>query len=322
MATYKTRIPSCFLLLVTAFVLMAFQGFHKIRDGRLSNDIISEKIAEIESLREQLQKERTTSDEVQRKLEELRKHTDMLRSEKLKWTNQLNELEIVKKSCEERQIRLQTFLQNKEDQINELKKQEKEVIEKKAEVQTLTELLDKKESKIKEIKARLAQFEEGTGKAQNNTLEKMEAHNSNDAQKSELVISTGNVNVEKQDIIEATKEKSNMSKEEKMENELFEMRAMENVERTALEDNVGTTSQNGGLQDRQLEERAELQNTRTKNQDEDEKDNTEEDNEGVGDNFDDMKEAENLEFDTDDKDPEDEQGEDTDKVNDEEEADN
>ena len=55
MATYKTRIPSCFLLLVTAFVLMAFQGFHKIRDGRLSNDIISEKIAEIESLREQLQ---------------------------------------------------------------------------------------------------------------------------------------------------------------------------------------------------------------------------------------------------------------------------
>lgn len=301
---------------------MAFQGFHKIRDGRLSNDIISEKIAEIESLREQLQKERTTSDEVQRKLEELRKHTDMLRSEKLKWTNQLNELEIVKKSCEERQIRLQTFLQSKEDQINELKKQEKEVIEKKAEVQTLTELLDKKESKIKEIKARLAQFEEGAGKAQNNTLEKMEAHNSNDAQKSELVISTGNVNVEKQDIIEATKEKSNMSKEEKMENELFEMRAMENVERTALEDNVGTTSQNGGLQDRQLEERAELQNTRTKNQDEDEKDNTEEDNEGVGDNFDDMKEAENLEFDTDDKDPEDEQGEDTDKVNDEEEADN
>lgn len=301
---------------------MAFQGFHKIRDGRLSNDIISEKIAEIESLREQLQKERTTSDEVQRKLEELRKHTDMLRSEKLKWTNQLNELEIVKKSCEERQIRLQTFLQSKEDQINELKKQEKEVIEKKAEVQTLTELLDKKESEIKEIKARLAQFEEGAGKAQNNTLEKMEAHNSNDAQKSELVISTGNVNVEKQDIIEATKEKSNMSKEEKMENELFEMRAMENVERTALEDNVGTTSQNGGLQDRQLEERAELQNTRTKNQDEDEKDNTEEDNEGVGDNFDDMKEAENLEFDTDDKDPEDEQGEDTDKVNDEEEADN
>lgn len=301
---------------------MAFQGFHKIRDGRLSNDIISEKIAEIESLREQLQKERTTSDEVQRKLEELRKHTDMLRSEKLKWTNQLNELEIVKKSFEERQIRLQTFLQSKEDQINELKKQEKEVIEKKAEVQTLTELLDKKESKIKEIKARLAQFEEGAGKAQNNTLEKMEAHNSNDAQKSELVISTGNVNVEKQDIIEATKEKSNMSKEEKMENELFEMRAMENVERTALEDNVGTTSQNGGLQDRQLEERAELQNTRTKNQDEDEKDNTEEDNEGVGDNFDDMKEAENLEFDTDDKDPEDEQGEDTDKVNDEEEADN
>lgn len=301
---------------------MAFQGFHKIRDGRLSNDIISEKIAEIESLREQLQKERTTSDEVQRKLEELRKHTDMLRSEKLKWTNQLNELEIVKKSCEERQIRLQTFLQSKEDQINELKKQEKEVIEKKAEVQTLTELLDKKESEIKEIKARLAQFEEGAGKAQNNTLEKMEAHNSNDAQKSELVISTGNVNVEKQDIIEATKEKSNMSKEEKMENELFEMRAMENVERTALEDKVGTTSQNGGLQDRQLEERAELQNTRTKNQDEDEKDNTEEDNEGVGDNFDDMKEAENLEFDTDDKDPEDEQGEDTDKVNDEEEADN
>lgn len=301
---------------------MAFQGFHKIRDGRLSNDIISEKIAEIESLREQLQKERTTSDEVQRKLEELRKHTDMLRSEKLKWTNQLNELEIVKKSFEERQIRLQTFLQSKEDQINELKKQEKEVIEKKAEVQTLTELLDKKESEIKEIKARLAQFEEGAGKAQNNTLEKMEAHNSNDAQKSELVISTGNVNVEKQDIIEATKEKSNMSKEEKMENELFEMRAMENVERTALEDNVGTTSQNGGLQDRQLEERAELQNTRTKNQDEDEKDNTEEDNEGVGDNFDDMKEAENLEFDTDDKDPEDEQGEDTDKVNDEEEADN
>lgn len=301
---------------------MAFQGFHKIRDGRLSNDIISEKIAEIESLREQLQKERTTSDEVQRKLEELRKHTDMLRSEKLKWTNQLNELEIVKKSCEERQIRLQTFLQNKEDQINELKKQEKEVIEKKAEVQTLTELLDKKESEIKEIKARLAQFEEGAGKAQNNTLEKMEAHNSNDAQKSELVISTGNVNVEKQDIIEATKEKSNMSKEEKMENELFQMRAMENVERTALEDKVGTTSQNGGLQDRQLEERAELQNTRTKNQDEDEKDNTEEDNEGVGDNFDDMKEAENLEFDTDDKDPEDEQGEDTDKVNDEEEADN
>lgn len=301
---------------------MAFQGFHKIRDGRLSNDIISEKIAEIESLREQLQKERTTSDEVQRKLEELRKHTDMLRSEKLKWTNQLNELEIVKKSCEERQIRLQTFLQSKEDQINELKKQEKEVIEKKAEVQTLTELLDKKESEIKEIKARLAQFEEGAGKAQNNTLEKMEAHNSNDAQKSELVISTGNVNVEKQDIIEATKEKSNMSKEEKMENELFQMRAMENVERTALEDKVGTTSQNGGLQDRQLEERAELQNTRTKNQDEDEKDNTEEDNEGVGDNFDDMKEAENLEFDTDDKDPEDEQGEDTDKVNDEEEADN
>lgn len=301
---------------------MAFQGFHKIRDGRLSNDIISEKIAEIESLREQLQKERTTSDEVQRKLEELRKHTDMLRSEKLKWTNQLNELEIVKKSCEERQIRLQTFLQNKEDQINELKKQEKEVIEKKAEVQTLTELLDKKESEIKEIKARLAQFEEGAGKAQNNTLEKMEAHNSNDAQKSELVISTGNVNVEKQDIIEATKEKSNMPKEEKMDNELFEMRAMENVERTALEDKVGTTSQNGGLQDRQLEERAELQNTRTKNQDEDEKDNTEEDNEGVGDNFDDMKEAENLEFDTDDKDPEDEQGEDTDKVNDEEEADN
>lgn len=301
---------------------MAFQGFHKIRDGRLSNDIISEKIAEIESLREQLQKERTTSDEVQRKLEELRKHTDMLRSEKLKWTNQLNELEIVKKSFEERQIRLQTFLQSKEDQINELKKQEKEVIEKKAEVQTLTELLDKKESEIKEIKARLAQFEEGAGKAQNNTLEKMEAHNSNDAQKSELVISTGNVNVEKQDIIEATKEKSNMPKEEKMENELFEMRAMENVERTALEDKVGTTSQNGGLQDRQLEERAELQNTRTKNQDEDEKDNTEEDNEGVGDNFDDMKEAENLEFDTDDKDPEDEQGEDTDKVNDEEEADN
>lgn len=301
---------------------MAFQGFHKIRDGRLSNDIISEKIAEIESLREQLQKERTTSDEVQRKLEELRKHTDMLRSEKLKWTNQLNELEIVKKSFEERQIRLQTFLQSKEDQINELKKQEKEVIEKKAEVQTLTELLDKKESEIKEIKARLAQFEEGAGKAQNNTLEKMEAHNSNDAQKSELVISTGNVNVEKQDIIEATKEKSNMPKEEKMDNELFEMRAMENVERTALEDKVGTTSQNGGLQDRQLEERAELQNTRTKNQDEDEKDNTEEDNEGVGDNFDDMKEAENLEFDTDDKDPEDEQGEDTDKVNDEEEADN
>jgi hypothetical protein len=55
MATYKARIPSCFLLLVMAFALVAFQGFHKIRDERLSNDIISEKNAEIERLREELQ---------------------------------------------------------------------------------------------------------------------------------------------------------------------------------------------------------------------------------------------------------------------------
>lgn len=322
MATYKARIPSCFLLLVMAFALVAFQGFHKIRDERLSNDIISEKNAEIERLREELQKERITLDEVRGKLKELHKYTDMLRSEKVKLTNQLNELEIVKNVIEERQLRLQSFLQNKEDQINQLKKQEREVIENKAEVQALTGLLDKKENEIKEIKAHLAQFEEGTGKDQNNMSEKMEAHNSNDVQISELVISTGNVSAEKQDMIEATKEKSNMSKEETKENEFSEIRAMENVERDALEDKVGTTSQNGGLHDRQLEERTELQNIRTRNQDEDEKDSTEEENEGVGDNFDDMKEAENLEMDTDDKDLEDEQGEDIDKVNDEEEADN
>lgn len=305
-----------------AFALLAFQGFHKIRDERLSNDIISEKNAEIERLQEQLQKERVTLDDVHGKLEELHKYTDMLRSEKVKLTNQVNKLEIVKNAFEERQTRLQSILQNKEDQINQLKDQEREFSENKAKIQALTELLDKKENEIKEIKAHLAQFEEGAGKAQNNMSEKIEVHNSNDVQISESVISTGNASAGKLDMIEATKDKSNMSREETMENEFSEIRAMENVERDALEDKVGTTSQNGGLLDRQLEERTKLQNIRNRNQDENEKDNSEEENEGIGDNFDDMKEAENLEMDAEDKDLEDEQGEDIDKVNDEEEADN
>jgi len=305
-----------------AFALLAFQGFHKIRDERLSNDIISEKNAEIERLQEQLQKERVTLDDVHGKLEELHKYTDMLRSEKVKLTNQVNKLEIVKNAFEERQTRLQSILQNKEDQINQLKNQEREFSENKAKIQALTELLDKKENEIKEIKAHLAQFEEGAGKAQNNMSEKIEVHNSNDVQISESVISTGNASAGKLDMIEATKDKSNMSREETMENEFSEIRAMENVERDALEDKVGTTSQNGGLLDRQLEERTKLQNIRNRNQDENEKDNSEEENEGIGDNFDDMKEAENLEMDAEDKDLEDEQGEDIDKVNDEEEADN
>lgn len=305
-----------------AFALLAFQGFHKIRDERLSNDIISEKNAEIERLQEQLQKERVTLDDVHGKLEELHKYTDMLRSEKVKLTNQVNKLEIVKNAFEERQTRLQSILQNKEDQINQLKNQEREFSENKAKRQALTELLDKKENEIKEIKAHLAQFEEGAGKAQNNMSEKIEVHNSNDVQISESVISTGNASAGKLDMIEATKDKSNMSREETMENEFSEIRAMENVERDALEDKVGTTSQNGGLLDRQLEERTKLQNIRNRNQDENEKDNSEEENEGIGDNFDDMKEAENLEMDAEDKDLEDEQGEDIDKVNDEEEADN
>lgn len=305
-----------------AFALLAFQGFHKIRDERLSNDIISEKNAEIERLQEQLQKERVTLDDVHGKLEELHKYTDMLRSEKVKLTNQVNKLEIVKNAFEERQTRLQSILQNKEDQINQLKNQEREFSENKAKIQALTELLDKKENEIKEIKAHLAQFEEGAGKAQNNMSEKIEVHNSNDVQMSESVISTGNASAGKLDMIEATKDKSNMSREETMENEFSEIRAMENVERDALEDKVGTTSQNGGLLDRQLEERTKLQNIRNRNQDENEKDNSEEENEGIGDNFDDMKEAENLEMDAEDKDLEDEQGEDIDKVNDEEEADN
>lgn len=305
-----------------SFALLAFQGFHKIRDERLSNDIISEKNAEIERLQEQLQKERVTLDDVHGKLEELHKYTNMFRSEKVKLTNQVNELEIVKNAFEERQIRLQSILQNKEDQINQLKNQEREFSENKAKIQALTELLDKKENEIKEIKAHLAQFEEGAGKAQNNMSEKIEVHNSNDVQISESVISTGNVSAGKLDMIEATKDKSNMSREETMENEFSEIRAMENVERDVLEDKVGTTGQNGGLHDRQLEERTKLQNIRNRNQDENEKDNSEEENEGIGDNFDDMKEAENLEMDAEDKDPEDEQGEDIDKVNDEEEADN
>lgn len=305
-----------------AFALLAFQGFHKIRDERLSNDIISEKNAEIERLQEQLQKERVTLDDVHGKLEELHKYTDMLRSEKVKLTNQVNKLEIVKNAFEERQTRLQSILQNKEDQINQLKNQEREFSENKAKIQALTELLDKKENEIKEIKAHLAQFEEGAGKAQNNMSEKIEVHNSNDVQMSESVISTGNASAGKLDMIEATKDKSNMSREETMENEFSEIRAMENVERDALKDMVGTTSQNGGLLDRQLEERTKLQNIRNRNQDENEKDNSEEENEGIGDNFDDMKEAENLEMDAEDKDLEDEQGEDIDKVNDEEEADN
>lgn len=305
-----------------AFALLAFQGFHKIRDERLSNDIISEKNAEIERLQEQLQKERVTLDDVHGKLEELHKYTDMLRSEKVKLTNQVNKLEIVKNAFEERQTRLQSILQNKEDQINQLKDQEREFSENKAKIQALTELLDKKENEIKEIKAHLAQFEEGAGKAQNNMSEKIEVHNSNDVQMSESVISTGNASAGKLDMIEATKDKSNMSREETMENEFSEIRAMENVERDALKDKVGTTSQNGGLLDRQLEERTKLQNIRNRNQDENEKDNSEEENEGIGDNFDDMKEAENLEMDAEDKDLEDEQGEDIDKVNDEEEADN
>lgn len=305
-----------------AFALLAFQGFHKIRDERLSNDIISEKNAEIERLQEQLQKERVTLDDVHGKLEELHKYTDMLRSEKVKLTNQVNKLEIVKNAFEERQTRLQSILQNKEDQINQLKNQEREFSENKAKIQALTELLDKKENEIKEIKAHLAQFEEGAGKAQNNMSEKIEVHDSNDVQISESVISTGNASAGKLDMIEATKDKSNMSREETMENEFSEIRAMENVERDALEDKVGTTSQNGGLLDRQLEERTKLQNIRNRNQDENEKDNSEEENEGIGDNFDDMKEAENLEMDAEDKDLEDEQGEDIDKVNDEEEADN
>lgn len=305
-----------------AFALLAFQGFHKIRDERLSNDIISEKNSEIERLQEQLQKERVTLDDVQEKLKELHKYTDMLRSEKVKLTNQLNELEIVKNAKEERHIRLQSLLQNQEDQINQLKNQEREFSENKSKIQDLTELLGKKENEIKEIKAHLAQFVEGAGKAQNNMSEKIEVHNSNDVQISESLISTGNVSAEKQDMIEATKDKFNMSRQETMENEFSEIRAMENVERDALEDKVGTTSQNGGLHDRQLEERAKLQNIRNRNQDENEKDNREEENEGVGDNFDDMKEAENLEMDADDKDPEDEQGEDIDKVSVEEEADN
>jgi len=305
-----------------AFALLAFQGFHKIRDERLSNDIISEKNAEIERLQEQLQKERVTLDDVHGKLEELHKYTDMLRSEKVKLTNQVNKLEIVKNAFEERQTRLQSILQNKEDQINQLKNQEREFSENKAKIQALTELLDKKENEIKEIKAHLAQFEEGDGKAQNNMSEKIEVHDSNDVQISESVISTGNASAGKLDMIEATKDKSNMSREETMENEFSEIRAMENVERDALEDKVGTTSQNGGLLDRQLEERTKLQNIRNRNQDENEKDNSEEENEGIGDNFDDMKEAENLEMDAEDKDLEDEQGEDIDKVNDEEEADN
>lgn len=305
-----------------AFALLAFQGFHKIRDERLSNDIISEKNAEIERLQEQLQKERVTLDDVHGKLEELHKYTDMLRSEKVKLTNQVNKLEIVKNAFEERQTRLQSILQNKEDQINQLKNQEREFSENKAKIQALTELLDKKENEIKEIKAHLAQFEGGAGKAQNNMSEKIEVHNSNDVQISESVISTGNASAGKLDMIEATKDKSNMSREETMENEFSEIRAMENVERDALEDKVGTTSQNGGLLDRQLEERTKLQNIRNRNQDENEKDNSEEENEGIGDNFDDMKEAENLEMDAEDKDLEDEQGEDIDKVNDEEEADN
>lgn len=305
-----------------AFALLAFQGFHKIRDERLSNDIISEKNAEIERLQEQLQKERVTLDDVHGKLEELHKYTDMLRSEKVKLTNQVNKLEIVKNAFEERQTRLQSILQNKEDQINQLKNQEREFSENKAKIQALTELLDKKENEIKEIKAHLAQFEEGAGKAQNNMSEKIEVHDSNDVQISESVISIGNASAGKLDMIEATKDKSNMSREETMENEFSEIRAMENVERDALEDKVGTTSQNGGLLDRQLEERTKLQNIRNRNQDENEKDNSEEENEGIGDNFDDMKEAENLEMDAEDKDLEDEQGEDIDKVNDEEEADN
>lgn len=305
-----------------AFALLAFQGFHKIRDERLSNDIISEKNAEIERLQEQLQKKRVTLDDIHGKLEELHKYTDMLRSEKVKLTNQVNKLEIVKNAFEERQIRLQSVLQNKEDQINQLKNQEREFSENKAKIQALTELLDKKENEIKEIKAHLAQFEEGAGKAQNNMSEKIEVHNSDDVQISESVISTGNASAGKLDMIEATKDKSNMSREETMENEFSEIRAMENVERDALEDKVGTTSQNGGLRDRQLEERTKLQNIRNRNQDENEKDNSEEENEGIGDNFDDMKEVENLEMDAEDKDPEDEQGEDIDKVNDEEEADN
>ncbi|XP_059063942.1 uncharacterized protein LOC131048458 [Cryptomeria japonica] len=335
MAAYKTRAPSYLLLLILlAFALVSFLSFQKMRDLRLANDLIGKKEAEIESLREDLQREREASDQMREKLKDLHMHTDILRSEKASLSRQLTEMEMMKNSIEEGKNRLLSSLQNKEDQIAQLKEQERMAFEQKNEVQTLTELLDKKEHEINDMKSRLAEFEGVAGKSENNTVEKLEAgksmnntlekiepHKPDDDEKPQFVNTIGNMSAEDNYTYAATEDRSDRVRQGNREEDFFEGRAMESVEKSALGDRVGTTTNGSELHDAQFEKSTELHDRRIRNEEDDDKDNLEEETEAGIDNSDEMKDLDDLEDNNDDKDPEDEQGEENDKVNEEEEID-
>lgn len=335
MAVYKTRTPSYLLILMLlAFALVSFVSFQKTRDLRLANDLIGNKEAKIESLREDLQREREASDQLRGKLKELHTHTNILRSEKATLSRQLTEMEIMKNSIEEGKNRLLSFLQNKEDQISQLKEHESKAFEQKNELQALNELLDKKEHEINDMKSRIAELEEVAGKLESNTVEKMGTEKSmnNTPEKIEprkpdndgkpLFVNTfGNMSSEDNYTYAATEGRSDRAREGNREDDFFEGRAMERVEKSALGDGVGTTINGSESHDVQSKQSSELHDRSARNEEDDDKDNLEEEMEAGIDNSDEMKELDDLEDNNDDKDPEDEQGEENDKVNEEEEID-
>eukprot|EP00252_Welwitschia_mirabilis_P016969 TRINITY_DN37740_c0_g1_i1.p1 TRINITY_DN37740_c0_g1~~TRINITY_DN37740_c0_g1_i1.p1 ORF type:complete len:313 (-),score=104.29 TRINITY_DN37740_c0_g1_i1:76-1014(-) len=299
MASHKTRIPPYFVLLLLAVALLGFQGFQKFSDKSISYEIISQKDGEIEKLKSELQNERNTLNDVEGKFKELQKRTDMLRTEKARMIKRMNEIEILKNAIEERQLRLQSSMQIKDEQISQLKEQERKAMENKGELQALTDLLERKDDELRKLKSQLITSERFSNREDNET--DVSEINHPNREKSSVSTDTISLNNQKNDL----QGKLNTSSEN-MDSKFSEMKVMERFEKEVLGSKLTAT-------DSDTDTQTEIE---LPEDDDDDKESAENELED-GENLDDTKEMENLENETEERDSAELQGEDIDLLDDE-----
>ncbi|XP_043689328.1 trichohyalin-like isoform X2 [Telopea speciosissima] len=151
----RGRAYGMLLLLAFGAAVFGVMLLHKLRERRVFDLLLKDKDRELLSLQFLLQKERVTTKEVKRKMEEVKTKINSLRTQKTQLNNRIADMQSMTSSLKQEHRALESALEKMQNENNILREKDISSAKENPEIVALKELLKQKEAEIKEMKDRL-----------------------------------------------------------------------------------------------------------------------------------------------------------------------
>ncbi|XP_042520244.1 uncharacterized protein DDB_G0290685-like [Macadamia integrifolia] len=151
----RGRAYGILLLLAFGAAVLGVMLLHKLRERRVFDLLLRDKDRELLSLQYLLQKQRITTKEAKRKMEEMKAKIFSLRTQKTQLNNRIGDMQSVTTSLKQEHMALESALEKLQNENRVLRVKDVSSDRENPEMIALRELLKQKESEIQEMKLRL-----------------------------------------------------------------------------------------------------------------------------------------------------------------------